>query len=178
MDTSWLEAFMPEGETAVPSVSQQILAMTQDSTPYEAAPRVDERFMLDLEVTPGVRQRAVELAQWSREESERRHNLRRYKIELQAERDRMKKEYRRKRSAIIAEAKASGDRVTDKAAEAVADMDEALSSLEESLDVLETRLQEVNAELEYSGDVKDDLKMMHRSVLALLGDLQDERRFS
>lgn len=138
-------------------------------------PASDTRFHTDLDSVANLRQKMIDIPMWFREESERKVTLRQRKVELTMERDGIKRELKAMRDRCFSQAKQTAEKVTDKAAEAIADNDPLLLPVIQRLSIADGELDYIQIQYEQAVDIMDSLRLLHRSLTVLMGDLMQER---
>ena len=138
----------------------------------------DPRFMIDLETTHGLRDKLAQVSVWFRQESATRVHWRKRRIEVLYDRDMAKRSLKRFRDQLFLSAKSGADKVTDKAAEALVEGNAAVEPYVAALDKAEKELDLIQVHIEEAEQNMESIKLLHRSLVALVGDVADERRFA
>jgi hypothetical protein len=139
----------------------------------------DPRFVIDLEDINALRERLAGAPLYFRQESQRKADTRRRRVELILQLDEAKREYKKAYGALFSAAKAAaiaeGGKGTDKDAEARVDNDPSIEPLRLKVVDLQKQIDLKQIDVEESAESLEGLKLVHRSLVSLLGDTKDER---
>lgn len=185
----WTSYRLPSAEAAPPPavpVVQAESAVTVLPVPCDEEPEYttsagilpDPRFMIDLETTHGLREKLAQVSLWFRQESATRVHWRKRRIEVLYDRDHAKRALKKFRDQCFLSAKAGAEKVTDKAAEALVDANPAVEPYVATLDKAEKELDLIQVHIEEAEQNMESIKLLHKSLVALVGDVADERRFA
>ena len=139
---------------------------------------VDPRFQVDLESLHDMKSKLAQLPAWYLEQAQTKLSLRQRKMDVSIARDRNKAEYKATRDRAYVDAKKSAEKVTNDAAQAMADQDPRVVMAAQMLVPFDKEMESLQVQYDFSVDVMDALRLLHRSLTTLVGDIQDERRFS
>jgi hypothetical protein len=167
-----MESFpvFPEFPTPLPSA---VLA-----EPVQTERRDRRSLRVDLDNLADVRKRLGELPYEFLDVAERKADIRRTKIRQATRNDEQKKESKRVVQRALLRVKAADPKLKVDEANALAAHDPESLKAEQDLALTHEQLDLLDVEYELLGDTLTALKMMHRSMSSLLGDMNTEMRVS